>query len=263
MIQFTEPLLLFFFFCKIWRERAGKHFMLFRKTKKGKPPPPKQAAKDISVVTEQLFRLERLELWVWLLCDEQKVQPCPDQWLSLPSRLGLFKMLPCSSCSPVSLQWGQDYVLPALRISKLKLFPFSPFIKIFVFGDSATSNSCLHWPFSLQLPSSVHLPVSARGTQVHVKMWQFSLLMQLRLLMLLTVLPCSTIFSPGRVSGNFAFSFNQSKISSVIFRYRHEFVPSFITSACSATCFLYSLSSWFLFLPMLFPLKDVLWSKSL
>lgn len=223
-------------------------------------PPPKQAAKDISVVTEQLFRLE---LWVWLLCNEQKVQPCPDQWLSLPSRLGLFKMLPCSSCSPVSLQWGQDYVLPALRISKLKLFLFSPFIQIFVFGDSATSNSCLHWPFSPQLPSSVHLPVSARGTQVHVKMWQFSLLMQLRLLMLLTVLPCSTIFSPGRVSGNFAFSFNQSKISSVIFRYRHAFVPSFITSACSATCFLYSSSSWFLFLPMLFPLKDVLWSKSL
>lgn len=46
--------------------------MFFLKSKKAKrpphDPPPKQAAKNISVETEQLFRLERLELCVWLLC---------------------------------------------------------------------------------------------------------------------------------------------------------------------------------------------------
>lgn len=45
---------------------------VFPEIKEGKMPPhdtpPKQAAKNISVETEQLFRLERLELCVWLLC---------------------------------------------------------------------------------------------------------------------------------------------------------------------------------------------------
>lgn len=98
----------------------------------------------------------------------------------------------CYLAAPSVLSaYSEDKFMPCLHPEspKSKLFLFSPFIKIFVFGDSASSKSCLYWPFPLQLPSSVHLPVLARGIQVCTKMWQFSLLIYLRLLLFIDSSP--------------------------------------------------------------------------
>jgi len=109
LIQSTD----FFFSFSFVKYGRGKSLHAFPENKQGKARcnehPPKRAAKDSSVLTEQLFGPEQLWLQVWFLCVEHKFQPCPDQWLRLPSKLGPFATLPRSSFTPVSLQRGQAY----------------------------------------------------------------------------------------------------------------------------------------------------------
>lgn len=167
--------------------------------------------------------------------------------------------------------YSEDKFMPCLHPEspKSKLFLFSPFIKIFVLVILPAARVVYIDPFhcsSLLLCIYQYWLVAFKFVRKcgNSACWFIS-----DSCFLLTVLPLSTIFPPGVnsglhwVSGNFAFSFHQAKISSVIFRYHHEFAPSFIVSACSETCFLYSLSTPFLFLPMPFPLNAVLWLKVL
>lgn len=139
-----------------WGWGAGKEspFMLFLKTKKAKPPsmnrpPPKQAAKDIFIVTEQLFGLEQLWPQIWLLRIEHKLQPCPGQWLGLPGTLGPFAVLVTSQLLQSCRLTVRTSLCLACTPSPSSQSCFSSYQAFtshqnFVFGGSASSKSCLH-----------------------------------------------------------------------------------------------------------------------
>lgn len=90
--------------------KYGGTLHVFPEIKEGKTPPPMILLQNKQ---PKIFLLRQSSYLGWRgwscvsgSCVQQKVQPCPDQWQWLLSRVGLFETLPCSSCSPVSWPWG-------------------------------------------------------------------------------------------------------------------------------------------------------------
>lgn len=206
------------------------NFILFLKTKEAKPPsmkPPQNEKPKISLLWQRNY----------LSCSScgcrsgssawNTFQPCPDRWLI---RLSPFAKLLCSE----DITYTQSP-------SNQSCF-CSPFRQNFVIGDSASSKSFIS-PFQrsfLLLHVYQYWLVSLKFVQKrgNSSCWYIS-----NSCFLLTVFHTGINSGLHWVSGNFAFSFHQVKISSVIFRYHRELAPHFIISACSETCFLYSLST--------------------
>lgn len=182
LIQLTELILFFFFFCKIAGEVVGgEHFMFFLKTKKAKHPLmnlPQNKQPKIFLLWQSSYLGWRGWGCVSGSSGLNKRFSQPRPMAEAPEQGGSLWNITLQLLQSCHLTVGTGLCLAFTHNLQVKTISVFTFIKMFVFDDSATSNSwLLHWPFSLQLPSSVHLPVSACGTQVHMKMWQVSLLM--------------------------------------------------------------------------------------
>lgn len=167
--------------------------------------------------------------------------------------------------------YGEDKLMPFLhpQSPKSKLFLFSPFINILYLVILPAARVVYIDPFHCRSLLLCVYPCWLMALKFVLKRGNSACWCISDSCFLLTVLPRITIFPPGVnsglhwVSGNFAFSFHRAKIFSVIFRYCREFAPPFTLSACPETCFLCSLSTLFLFLPVPFPLNVVLRMKVL